>query len=64
LGGIVLGSAKERHLHIDEYSATARSSQDRQNGVITFHVLLDTVDEKVVLIYVYLDTGGTTVEVK
>src|SRR6267154_1651193 len=55
-GGIVLGSAKERHLLANEYTVTARSSQNRQNGIIAFHVLLDTIDEKVMLIHVYLHT--------
>jgi hypothetical protein len=63
-GGIVLGSARERHLLVNEYATTARSAQNRQNGIIAFHVLLDTVDEKVMLIHVYLHTGSTTIEVK
>jgi hypothetical protein len=63
-GGVVLGSARERHLLANEYATTAKSSQNRQNGIIAFHVLLDTIDEKVMLIHVYLHTGGTTIEVK
>lgn len=65
LGGIILGLARERHLLANEYATRARSSQkNRQNGIIAFHVLLDTIDEKVMLIHVYLHTGGTTIEVK
>lgn len=63
-GGIVLESARERHLLANEYVTGARSAQNRQNGVIAFHVLLDTVDEKVMLIHVYLHTGSTTIKVK
>lgn len=64
LGGMVLGSARERHLLANECATTVRLSKNRQNGVIAFHVLLDTVDEKVMLIHIYLDTRGTTIEVK
>ena len=42
----------------------SRRKTDRQNGIITFHVLLHTIDEKVMLVHVYLHTGGTTIEVK
>jgi hypothetical protein len=64
LGEIVLGSARERHLLENEYATTARSSQNRQKGVIALHVLLDTIDEKVMLIHVYLNTRGTAIEVE
>ena len=36
----------------------------RQSSVIAFRVFTDTVDEKIMLIHVYLHTRGTTIEVK
>jgi hypothetical protein len=63
LGGIVLESARERHLLANEHATTGRSAQNGQNGVIALHVL-NTIDEKVMLIHVYLHTGGTTIKVK
>ena len=63
-GGIVSGSAKERHLRAYQCPASDVVIKYRQNGIITLHVLLDTVEKKVMLVHIYLHAGCTAIEVK